>query len=879
MKIEELKIKDFLSHANTEVKFDSNVAVNVIIGQNGAGKTSIIQGILFSLFREGDRGNASNMVRRGAQEASIVMSFSQNGKEYQVTRYLSRQGKARDDVLFVEGNPLARGASAVNKEMERILGITSDVAYSTFIVKEGKILDVLDEKELADILSEIMKIDKLDKLIDSSGYIRSVQKELENKLQNLKEMETQIQKDEEYLLARESELKQKEGELQKVDNELQTISNEVNDLKTELDEQTKRREAYLRIREKKTAKEEEIRRLELELERDGKEIERIDSLRSKLEALKKYKEIESDIKAYQANKDTVEKQYRQLKIVTKNRENMEGKLKKKRELEPYYKRYLEISSRLKENKRKLDEITPFKVRLDQDINQLKKLEDELSSQEVNIDEKIASLKETLSTKQEELGEIEKKIGEIDATVKDIQDTLSRLEEIHEDKCPICGNPLDEEHKKNIEEEKKAKLSELQGSKLSLNQERKKLNLEIRKLNDEISNLSQIAGKVRSYLDRKARLEKEISDLQEKARDYERLKDEVKADEEILNNEDLESLYESYLSVKDVTEGELEDLIAQENALKRHIADLEEKLNDVESKMMGQLIDYIKAKIQEHDQVERELRELEKTEARFLHNKESVEEKKKELEAISQELGNLSYDEGEYMRVKDLVDRGVKKLQEVISRKSEIEGRITEMRKEIENRRREIEEGKAKLKDIPKLEKAHQKLTKLRDDLGDNGLKGFLISSVTTLLMSNVNDILGRFDLSFRNVEISRKTTGKTRLRTEFETIVYNTKGDQLCIENLSGGEKISLALAIRLALTKIITNPGFMILDEPTVHLDEERRKKLIEVIKAVNEVVPQILVITHDEEVLDAADVVFRVKKENGISKVNIENTGDGND
>ncbi len=879
MKIEELKLKDFLSHSNTEVHFDSNIAVNVIIGQNGAGKTSIIQGILFSIFREGDKGNIANMVRKGGHEASVIMSFTQNGKRYQVKRFLSKQGKAQDDVLFVEGNPLARGAQAVSKEMERILGVVPSVAYSTFIVKEGKILDVLEEKELGEILSEIMKIDKLDKLIDSSGYIRLVQRDLESRIQSLRDIETRVQRDKEYLSMKESDLMQMEGELRKINDELESISREANTFKVELEEMTKKREAYLVTLQRKTTTEKEIKRLKLELERDETELEKLDPLRSKLEELRKYKEIEGDIKAYQTNKDTVEKQYKQLKMVARNRESVEAKLKKKKELEPYYKRYLEVSSRLKENKRKLDEVTPYKISLDRDFTELRKLEEEISSQEGNIGEKLASLREEIQAKQEELSETEKKMGEIEAMINDIQETLSRLDEVHGDKCPICGSPLDEEHRRNIEEEKKAKLSELRKTRFSLCQNKKGLNLEIRKLNEEISNLNQLAGKLKSNLDRKAKLEKEISNLKEMVKDYEKLRDEVKRDEETLKNEDLESLYESYLSVKDVSEEELESLKTQEDALKLHISSLEDKLKEVESKMKGESIDYVQRKILEYDEIERELRELEKIEVRYLSNKKNLEDKKMELDAISQELDSLSFNEEEYKKAKDRVDEATERYREASSRKSEIEGRVTEVRKEIDNKRKEIDEEEAKLKEMPKLESAHQRLTKLRDDLGDGGLKGYLVSSVSTILTNNVNDILGRFDLSFRNVEISRKTTGKTRMRTEFETIVYNTKGDQLSIENLSGGEKISLALAMRLALTKIITNPGFMILDEPTIHLDEERRKKLIEVIKAVNEVVPQILVITHDEEVLDAADVVFRVKKENGISKVSIENIGDESD
>jgi len=62
---------------------------------------------------------------------------------------------------------------------------------------------------------------------------------------------------------------------------------------------------------------------------------------------------------------------------------------------------------------------------------------------------------------------------------------------------------------------------------------------------------------------------------------------------------------------------------------------------------------------------------------------------------------------------------------------------------------------------------------------------------------------------------------------------------------------------------------GFMILDEPTIHLDSQRRSELLNVIKESTNAVPQIIVVTHDEEVLRIADYVIRVEKLGDVSKV----------
>jgi len=61
-------------------------------------------------------------------------------------------------------------------------------------------------------------------------------------------------------------------------------------------------------------------------------------------------------------------------------------------------------------------------------------------------------------------------------------------------------------------------------------------------------------------------------------------------------------------------------------------------------------------------------------------------------------------------------------------------------------------------------------------------------------------------------------------------------------------------------------------MDEPTTHLDEERRRELVEIMKSFfreGATIPQMIIITHHRELEDVADTVYRVEKVNGVSKV----------
>ena len=56
-----------------------------------------------------------------------------------------------------------------------------------------------------------------------------------------------------------------------------------------------------------------------------------------------------------------------------------------------------------------------------------------------------------------------------------------------------------------------------------------------------------------------------------------------------------------------------------------------------------------------------------------------------------------------------------------------------------------------------------------------------------------------------------------------------------------------------------ISQLDFLILDEPTTHLDENRRKELVTVLENLRRV-PQLIIVDHHPELLEAADTRFLV-------------------
>ena len=108
-----------------------------------------------------------------------------------------------------------------------------------------------------------------------------------------------------------------------------------------------------------------------------------------------------------------------------------------------------------------------------------------------------------------------------------------------------------------------------------------------------------------------------------------------------------------------------------------------------------------------------------------------------------------------------------------------------------------------------------------------------------------------------------------KIDDNYDIILYGPNGESLS-HMISGGEKIAVALALRLGITKSISNNGIetILLDEPTIHLDSERIHELVSVFNNAS-LLPQMIIVTHESQLENAADNIIKVEKENGISKV----------
>jgi exonuclease SbcC len=104
--------------------------------------------------------------------------------------------------------------------------------------------------------------------------------------------------------------------------------------------------------------------------------------------------------------------------------------------------------------------------------------------------------------------------------------------------------------------------------------------------------------------------------------------------------------------------------------------------------------------------------------------------------------------------------------------------------------------------------------------------------------------------------------------TEDYEIIMIEDGRERAFRQLSGGEQMSAALAVRLAILKVLTGSDLVFLDEPTQNLDENRRLNLAQEITRIKDF-RQLVIISHDDTFNSALENIIEIEKEDGVSRV----------
>ena len=875
MKVEKLIIKDFRSHRLTRVNFTSGI--NLIVGQNGSGKSSLLDALLIGLYWPAKPRDLKkdDFLRIGGTSTEITVFFEKDGVKYQIHRNITR---GISFVKYHDGTgwkTLESGQRQVREWMEKL--IPYDIFLNAIYIRQGEIDAILESDESREkVVRQVLGLDRYENayknLLDVRKEIDARIKAIEDYLRSTENIDSLIEEMEKSLTEvlrainelspilpkLKRELKTAEDELKKLDE----LSERINALRLEV----KRREGNVRaIEARVTELSRKLAEAEKRINELKEKVEEADKLREKAELYTKLSEFRKHYSDEKAKNEKLAESYRA---------QIGGIGERLAELE-------ELKSRLGELGQKREELLKKLTELEESV----KAYEEVKTLEANL----KRLRSRLRFSPEKLKELERAVENARERKDEI---LRRLEEIREEKgalkshasernrailelkkakgkCPVCGRELTEEHRKELLE---TYLSEVKG----ISEKLKTLDAEERNLRQELVEVERRLKMERELITQRELFE-QVKELEDKLRTY--------------NVEELRAKVEEYEGIRNElgkVEGELKNLreeLAKGKALERKRDVLKEKLRAVEEKLeelekelesLGfSSVEELDGKIEELEPVYRRYlaikdagKELEKEEGLLSATRTELEGAKKALKTESRLLSEArrklkeleaKYDPERHTKARERVAELRENLAKTEEKLRGLEERRDEVVENIKKLKDERERRKEKARELENLKKARERVQGLREK----------VKHYKNLLKEGALAKVGEIASEIFEELTEEKYSGITVKAEENKVklgVVYNGKEHGLGF--LSGGERITLGLAFRLALSLYLAGEiSLLILDEPTPYLDEERRRRLVDIMQRYLRKIPQVIVVSHDEELKDAADRVIRVSLENGVS------------
>ena len=429
-----LKISGFLSYRNqVELNFE-NFDLACITGHNGAGKSSILDAITWSLFGQA-RKKDDSLVNLQSKAAEVIYDFRYENNTYRIQRTMPRGKKKNlefqiyDDGLW---RPLTEATMRSTQErIEQTLRLDYETFVNAAFFLQGKADQFTQQtaSKRKETLGSILGLEIWDEYKNrASTQRREIEKELDIADGRIAEIDEEL--DEES--ARKEKLAQLESDL----------------------------EFLLGSRKKQDALLEQIRRLSASLAEQRKLADALS------DALSRSQKTRADLESRRDERTEKRDTYANLLA---RADEIDEKYSAWKESRAALAKWEETAAQFHEQDAKrqpfLQEINGEKVRLEHEVQGLGKQELGIRKQEVEITE----LEKNTTAVKKEVEEIEQKIIERDAFIKEqaearekyavlrvenkqykkemdaLKKHIEEFAAIKTAECPLCGQELSEEH--------------------------------------------------------------------------------------------------------------------------------------------------------------------------------------------------------------------------------------------------------------------------------------------------------------------------------------------------------------------------------------------------------------------------------------------------
>ncbi|MDR3290544.1 MAG: SMC family ATPase [Methanobrevibacter sp.] len=916
MIIEKLTLKNFKSYLDTTVDFQQGI--NMVIGENGAGKSTILEAISFALFKK-HAGILNDLIKldknkdvEKRKKMSVTLEFRSNGILYRVKRertktsskallFMEDKDSSNEDNDFVR---IVSGDNEVNKEIQNIIGLDSELFLNAIYIKQGEIANLISKtpSERKKLISKLLGIESLEKawknslqiihnyenkkielktLVDASTQfgkelkdkklicsgLNSEKKNLMNKLIELQKFNKEKILEKENMSSEKSvfetlnlELKNECDNLQKTKSDKEVFDKqliEINKVEEDMDK-LKPKVDKLPIYENFLISCKEIRNLKEKQIRLKKQLEDVNKYGKILEKEKplyeEYKILEKDLNRLNERKNEINNK---LQLMDKDIETIK-----------------DLEKEINEDKHEIDNFSKIiKDKLSIEADDFESLNRFLEENKIKIQEKSNNLQNTNSSKNQEISSLKEKI-------RVVREDKKQLEKV-ENECPVCKSEISLEKRNQLNDSYKSVIAKSTKTIDEINKDIKKLSSQKDFLLNKLNEIDGFIKESQSYklksetliknLNKKTELEKEVKSENEKL-DLGKILTLIKDKEEKLEN--IKESNHNYLEAKGSVKA-LEkpfvitnELVKIENSLDREVENIKSirekdsflSSNIAEEKLKERIND-LKQSNDKYKHLEGILTNKKVVTSQIESKEKNIIETMTKIDKINADLEVSKYDEFEYNKNIRIINSNTEKINESTEKIAKLDGEISQLTNSIKNLEEKVKDSDKNKQELENVSDFLKLLKHIRELFSKDGIQKDLRSHSKPLIEKYTKEYFEKFNFSYNELYLDE----------DYDITVFGAYGETK-LDMVSGGERIGIALSLRFGITKAISkgNINTILLDEPTIHLDDYRRNELIEIIGNVD--IPQMIIVTHDDELENAADKVINVEKDEGVSKIIID-------
>jgi DNA repair protein SbcC/Rad50 len=904
VQIHSLRLENFKSYHDSLIEFTAGT--NAIVGHNGAGKSSILEAIGFALFDYTPPGySQADFVREGARSATITINFvsSLDEREYAVIRRCGSSGQYQifDPEL---DRKTCEGKADVLQFLRQHLGVELDTNLSDLFsnavgVPQGMLTSAFLEtnsrrKPIFDPLLRVEEYKRaFDQLREPERVLGQRQTQLdvqisglEARLERLPDLEESVAALQQTIAAGETELTTVETELVSVQQERQAgedLRRQIADLLA----------AVNQARHAVANWEKQWRATQERVDEAVQAQERIEANRAGHEAYQaaqtQQRALEDEARQRQILRDQWAEQDKAISLAKAELKRQQGALA---EIEEAAELVISLADAVAAEDR-LDTALREADRRAARLDDLEKQRSRRQRAVSDAERRLAELKEGLERAQSEnqaLIASRTRLDEVQLALVAAREQQTRcqteadrikiqiasLGEGDGVRCPVCEQPLDEEHRQDLLARNEDQLAVLRAEWKAAQQNVK----ELERAQKEVSAQAQIHEEKLRQLPRAEEGDRAVASVEEARRELLQIEAEIEGEADVVAES--AQLRKTLADLdhprrrQEIAAGKVANrdrVVAEIERRERQIAEQSAVL----SNLQGQLAVYADldtriAGVADQLAANRAADDI------FRRNEqlaESLPKRRQDAElaqhGLSEAQGQLAEREEEHRQVSSRFDAEIyrqlsSREEQLRGRQGSLKGQLAEQRKRLAEQEAEVAQLRERQAELAEVKAQHDLLHQQSELL--NYLRSILREAGPFVTRAIVKQI------SFEAAQIFGELMGDYSRRLHWNEdygITLEVDGHERQFAQLSGGEQMSAALSVRLALLREMSDIDVAFFDEPTTNLDETRRESLARQILEIKGF-RQLFVISHDDTFEQSTENLVRIQKVNGVSVVGVE-------